>query len=108
MGWWEELVIKDASQEWRQKSFLFRQEVGIVVWENERMPEEESKICYIHKSHNVSVLLYHLLSSTKHRKVVFNDSVDRVLSEMCLEISKRYEINFLEIGTDKDHAHFLI
>ena len=72
------------------------------------MPEEESKSCYIHKSHNVSVLLYHLVSSTKHRKVVFNDSVDRVLSEMCLEISKRYEINFLEIGTDKDHAHFLI
>ncbi len=34
--------------------------------------------------------------------------MDRVLSEMCLEISKRYEINFLEIGTDKDHAHFSI
>ena len=27
---------------------------------------------------------------------------------MCLEISKRYEINFLEIGTDNDPAHFLI
>ena len=25
-----------------------------------------------------------------------------------MEISKRYEIIFLEIGTDKDHVHFLI
>ena len=72
------------------------------------MCKEESKSCYIHKSHNVSVLLYHLVSSAKYRKVVFNESVDGILSEVCLEISKRYEINFLEIGTDKDHAHFLI
>jgi len=26
----------------------------------------------------------------------------------CLEISKRYEIEFIEIGTDGDHTHFLI
>ena len=25
-----------------------------------------------------------------------------------MEISKRYEIEFIEIGTDKDHVHFLI
>ncbi len=25
-----------------------------------------------------------------------------------MEIGKRYEVNFLEIGTDKDHAHFLV
>ncbi len=72
------------------------------------MSEEESKSFYIHKSHSVSVLLYHLVSSAKYRKVVFNNSVDRVLIEVCLEISKRYEINSLEIGTDKDHAHFSI
>jgi REP element-mobilizing transposase RayT len=30
------------------------------------------------------------------------------LKEICLEISKRYEISFIEIGTDKDHVHFLI
>lgn len=28
--------------------------------------------------------------------------------EVCLEISKRYEITFLEIGTDEDHVHFLV
>ena len=72
------------------------------------MSEEESKSRYIHKSHNVSVLLYHLVSSANYRKVVFNESVDEILRDVCLEISKRYEINFLEIGTDKDHAHFLM
>jgi len=30
------------------------------------------------------------------------------LKETCIEISKRYEIEFIEIGTDKDHVHFLI
>jgi putative transposase len=30
------------------------------------------------------------------------------LKEVCLEIAKRYEIEFIEIGTDKDHVHFLI
>lgn len=25
-----------------------------------------------------------------------------------MELGKRYEINFLEIGTDEDHVHFLI
>ena len=30
------------------------------------------------------------------------------MRNICLEIEKRYEIHFLEIGTDKDHVHFLI
>ena len=30
------------------------------------------------------------------------------MKEVCLEIEKRYEIKFLEIGTDKDHVHFLV
>ena len=63
---------------------------------------------YIHKSHNVSVLLYHLVCPAKYRRVVFSDRVDNELKNICLEISKRYEIRFLEIGVDKDHVHFLI
>jgi len=63
---------------------------------------------YIHKSHNVSVLLYHLVCPAKYRRIVFTDEVDTVLREICLEIAKRYEIQFLEIGVDKDHVHFLI
>lgn len=67
-----------------------------------------SKSQYIHKSHNVSVLLYHFVLPAKYRKVVFSEEVDNKLKEICLEIYKRYEIYFLEIGTDKDHVHFLV
>lgn len=63
---------------------------------------------YIHKSHNVTVLLYHIVSSAKYRRVVLSPEVDRVLVLVCEEIEKRYEIRFLEIGTDDDHVHFLI
>ena len=60
------------------------------------------------KSHNISILIYHYVCPAKYRRVVFNAEVDEVLREVCLEIEKRYEIKFIEIGTDKDHVHFLI
>lgn len=63
---------------------------------------------YIHKSHNVSLLLYHYVCPAKYRRIIFNEEVDKILIETCEEITKRYEINFLEIGTDGDHVHFLI
>ena len=63
---------------------------------------------YVHKSHNVSVLIYHFVCPAKYRKVIFNKEVDETVKDICLEISKRYEISFLEIGTDRDHVHFLI
>ena len=62
----------------------------------------------IRKSHNVSVLLYHIVCPAKYRRVVFNDEVDKELKSICLEIAKRYEIEFLEIGSDQDHIHFLV
>lgn len=34
--------------------------------------------------------------------------VDDTVKEVCLEIEKRYDIKFLEIGTDIDHIHFLV
>jgi putative transposase len=67
-----------------------------------------SEIEYIYKSHNVSVLLYHFVCSAKYRRVVFSKAVDSTIKEICLEIEKRYDVHFLEIGTDKDHVHFLI
>ena len=63
---------------------------------------------YIHKSHNVTVLLYHLVFPAKYRKAVIDEGVDKVLKSIYLEIEKRYQIKFLEIGTDEDHAHFLV
>ena len=62
----------------------------------------------LRKSHNVSVLLYHYICPAKYRRVVFDKKVDKILKEVCLEIAKRYPLEFIEIGTDKDHVHFLI
>ena len=62
----------------------------------------------IRKSHNVTILMYHLVFPAKYRKSVFTEIVDIVLKESCLGISDRYEMIFLEIGTDEDHVHLLI
>ena len=64
----------------------------------------------INKSHNVSHLLYHLVCPAKYRRLVFRDilGVDEAIKEICIEIQKRYDIHFVEIGMDNDHAHFLI
>jgi putative transposase len=60
------------------------------------------------KSYNVSILLYHFVCPAKYRRVVIDKKVDEIIKQTCLEISKRYEIKFIEIGTAGDHVHFLI
>ena len=62
----------------------------------------------VRKSHNVSVLIYHIVCPAKYRRIVFSEEVDQVLKAVCLDIAQRYEMDFLEIGTDRDHVHFLI
>ena len=52
--------------------------------------------------------MYHFVCPAKYRRVVIDEKVDQVIKETCQEIEKRYEIRFLEIGTDQDHVHFLI
>ena len=64
---------------------------------------------HIHKSHNKTLLLYHLVCPVKYRKkVITTQDHQNTIKNTCLEISKRYEIHFVEIGTDEDHVHFLI
>ena len=63
---------------------------------------------YIHKGHNVAVLFYHLVFPAKYRRAVFDEGVDQQLRNICLDIEKRYELKFLEIGTDENHVHFLV
>ena len=63
---------------------------------------------YIHKTHNVSVLIYHFVCPAKYRRSVIDSSVDITLKNICLEIAERYQLQFLEIGTDSNHVHFLI
>ena len=54
-----------------------------------------SKSEYIHKSDNVSVMLYHFVFPTKYRRVVFDKSVDANLVSICDSISLHYEVHFL-------------
>jgi putative transposase len=61
---------------------------------------------YIHKSHNVTVLLYHLVFPAKYRKVIFEGEVEKSLKEVCLEIEKRYHVKFLEIDRQRSRAFF--
>ena len=63
---------------------------------------------YIHKSHNVNVIIYHIVCPTKYRRVVIDKSVEKIIKQTCLAIAQRYDMHFLEIGADQDHVHFLI
>ncbi|GMO40177.1 MAG: hypothetical protein Pg6C_00940 [Treponemataceae bacterium] len=44
---------------------------------------------YIHKAHNVSALIYHIVCPAKYRRVVISEEADKTLKETCGEISKR-------------------
>ena len=63
---------------------------------------------YISKSHNKSMLLYHLVCTVKYRKDVLTKTVTDTLVNVCMEIEENSDIDFLEIGTDVNHVHFLI
>lgn len=63
---------------------------------------------YTHKSHNVNVLLYHLVFLVKYRRAVIVAAVDQVLREVRLAVEARYQLKFLEIGTDNDQVYILV
>ena len=63
---------------------------------------------HIKKSHNKSLLLYHLVCPVKYRRDVLMEETTRTLKTICLGIALRHEVHFVEIGTDEDHVHFLI
>ena len=63
---------------------------------------------HILKRHNKNLLLYHIVCPVQYRRQVFTVAVDQTLKETCIGISERYEINFIEIGADENHVHFLV
>ena len=75
---------------------------------------------YIHKSHNVTVLLYHLVFPAKYRQVVFDEKVDGVvislttppLVQALLDSARYYQERHLWHVTlfllMPDHLHALI
>ena len=61
----------------------------------------------------VSVLIYHLIyhmvSPAKYRRVVFDREVDLALKEICARDREALRgPEFIEIGTDRNHVHFLV
>ena len=63
---------------------------------------------HVFKSHNKTLLLYHLVFPAKYRRKVFTDEVAKTLRDVCIGIGERYEIHFVEIGLEEDHVHFLV
>lgn len=63
---------------------------------------------HIIKRHNKNLLLYHFVCPAKYRRKVFSEEVEESLKKVCEGIEKRYEIHFVEIGSDEDHVHFLV
>lgn len=63
---------------------------------------------HVVKSHNKTLLIFHLVCPVKYRRKIFTSENEATLKSICLELGTRYEYRFLEIGIDQDHVHFLI
>jgi len=63
---------------------------------------------HVYKIHNKTLLLYHMVFPIKYQRLVISEEGGESLKQICIEISKRYEIHFVEIGYEGDHVHFLI
>jgi len=63
---------------------------------------------HILKRHNKTLLMYHLVFPLKYRKPVITKEIGEGLKQVCLGISERYEVHFIEIGYESNHVHFLV
>ena len=63
---------------------------------------------HIYKRHSKTLLLYHIVLPIKYRRCVITDEIGSSMVEICVCISERYDMNFVEIGYESDHVHFLI
>ena len=60
------------------------------------------------KRHNKTLLLYQIVLPIKYMREVITHEVGESIKDICFGISERYEINFIEIGYESDHVHFLV
>ena len=58
-------------------------------------------------SHCVYQTHYHIVFPVKYRKSLLSDAVTLELKAIAMEIGERYEIEFEQIGCDKNHIHIL-
>jgi len=52
--------------------------------------------------------MYHIVCTAKYRRAVISPDVDKTIREICMEIKKRFELKFIEIGMEENHVHFLV
>ena len=50
---------------------------------------------------------YHIVFPVKYRKALLSTEVEKSIVEIAGEIGERYEIEFEQIGCDRDHIHLL-
>jgi hypothetical protein len=65
---------------------------------------------YIHNSHKVTVLMYHLVFPAKYKRVVFDEEVDEVLKEVLLgHLKADHRMNWRHLkGADGDSLHAVL
>ena len=55
---------------------------------------------HIKKSHNKTLILYHIVCPAKYRRKIFSKKVINTFKTICMEIGDRYELHFVEIGAE--------
>ncbi|MEA2088222.1 MAG: hypothetical protein U9O55_00035 [Patescibacteria group bacterium] len=46
----------------------------------------------MHKSHDKSAILYHIVCPVKYRRKIISEQVSAILKNICIKISKRLEL----------------
>ena len=58
-------------------------------------------------SHCAWQIHYHIVFPVKYRRGLLDEAVIRIIMLTVKEIEERYDIEFEQIGCDKDHVHIL-
>jgi putative transposase len=58
-------------------------------------------------SHCAWQIHYHIVFPVKYRKALLDEEVERIIVETARGIEERYDIEFEQIGCDRDHIHKL-
>ena len=57
--------------------------------------------------HNAYTTHYHIVFPVKYRKALLVDDVPLAINRIAQEIGERYDIEFEQLGYDKNHIHIL-
>lgn len=58
-------------------------------------------------SHCVYQTHYHIVFPVKYRKSLLSEEITSAIKSIAVEIGERYEIDFEQLGCDKNHIHIL-